>query len=431
MRRSAMTPAARDQAGPSNLPVNANVPRSVALLGDVMDIDCFGGAPRRFFDAAQRAGFAQHAWRIDLGRLRIPRAIWNLQRKLRGLGWGGFQFSAACRQRSLRQIPRELWATDVISFQQHFPPPQPLLEAGGRLNLYVDATYAQLFPAYGVDRDWSARTRAEAIAYEKEVFAAATRIVASQSWTLRSLLVDYGIPAHKCTAILPGPNYPAHPGLVPAAGPGRAGVDRPFVLGFIGKDWRRKGLTFLLEVAAALQRMGWRVAVRAIGFRATELDFPAPAGLECLGFIDKEREFGPFLHSCDVGCLFSEAEAAGIAVLEFLGAGVPAAGFTVNGLADLLPPDAGFRFGPRTGAGEVAERFAAFLRDPDRQAEMRGAAARWSPQLTWDRCVGEFREYWETGAIKAPVRLAGGAEIPETRFACEHAAPTPHEPPRA
>ena len=376
--------------------------RSVAVLGDVMDVDCFGGAPRQFFDAAKRKNFAQHAWRVDVGQLRWPRIAWNVMQVLRGRRPRGFQYSSACRRQSLAQIPEAWLSTEVISFQQHFPPIAPLKAAGGSLNLYIDATYEQLFPAYQLDRFLSPQVRAEAIAYERELFQSADRVIASQPWTASSLANDYKLPPAKCATILPAPNLIVHPGVAPRL-PGRAGVDRPVVFGFIGKDWRRKGLQFQLAVVEDLRRRGWQARVRAIGFSATDLDFPCPPWLECLGFIDKEKEFGPFLHSCDLGCLFSVAEAAGIAVLEFLAAGVPVAGFTVNGLRFLLPPDAGFRFEAIASAADVADRLDEWLKNEAYQQELRDNAARWSPLLTWDRCVEEFREFWDTGAIEAPV----------------------------
>lgn len=376
--------------------------RSIAVLGDVLDVNTFGGAPRQFFEAAKRQEFAQHAWRVDVAKLRVPRLAWNLGQALRGRGPRGFQFSATCRQRSLDQIPPAWLATDVISFQQHFPPVGPIRRAGGSLSLYIDATYRQLFPAYGLDKMLPARVCAEAIEYEQEVFSGADRIVASQPWTADSLRKDYGLPAQKCATILPAPNFIVAPGVAPRRRE-RAGVDRPLVLGFIGKDWRRKGLRFQLAVAEELRRRDWKVNVRAIGFVAADLDFPCPPWLECLGFIDKARDFGPFLHSCDLGCLFSEAEAAGIAVLEFLAAGVPVAGLTVNGLRYLLPPDAGFRFEKSVTVAEVSDRLDQWLKDESCQEELRVNAARWSPLLTWDRCIAEFREFWETGTIKAPM----------------------------
>jgi glycosyltransferase involved in cell wall biosynthesis len=292
----------------------------------------------------------------------------------------------------------------VVSFHQHFPDPAAVARAGGSVSYYIDATYTQLFPSYGYDKSLDRRTIRDALEYERAAFHGAKRVVVNQSWALRSLHSDYGLDPGKCAVILPGPNYPVYPGLAPEMIPGRAGRDRPFVLGFVGKDWRRKGLLFLCEVATRLRTAGWKVRISAIGFPRHQ--GPAGSDVDCLGFIDKRHHFGPFLHGCDIGCLFSSAEAAGTAVLEFLGVGVPVAGFTVNGLADLLPPAAGFRFSPDTKAEEVAELFAAYLSDEAMQERTRAEARRLAPQLLWERCVREFREFWETGLIAAPLRLA-------------------------
>lgn len=377
--------------------------RSIALLGDVMDPHCFGGAARQFYDEALRQGFAHHGWRVDIRKLRRARVIWNAAQFLRGRKLGGFQYSSSCHAAALAQIPGHLLETEVISFYQNFPPPGPITRAGGELNLYIDATYAQLFPSYGLDRSIDHRTLREAIDCERNAFSAARRVIASQSWAYRSLLSDYGLDRRKCTVILPAANYPVDPGLCPLVPEGRAGRDRPFVLGFIGKDWKRKGLMFLNQVAMGLRARGWKVTVRAIGFPGNEL--PAGSEIESLGFIDKRTQFGPFLHSCDVGCLFSNAEAAGIAVLEFLGVGVPVAGFTVNGLADLLPSEAGFRFAAGTPSGDVADAFHDYLQDETRQERFRSAAQRLAPSLRWERCIREFRELWETGNLSNPFRL--------------------------
>jgi glycosyltransferase involved in cell wall biosynthesis len=377
--------------------------RSIVALGDVMNPNCFGGAPWQFLQECRRQGFAQEGWSVDVGRLRFPRVLWNAAQIARGRRPGGFQFSASGRAAALAQIPRRLLGTEVISFHQHFPPFDPILKAGGEVNFYMDATYIQLFPSYGLDRSLDRRTIRDAIAYERDAFSAARRVIVNQSWALRSLQSDYGVEAGKCAVILPGANYPAYPGLSPLPREGRAGRDRPFVMGFIGKDWRRKGLPFLDQVAVLLRSRGWNIKVRAIGF--PQEDLPANCEVECLGFIDKRVHFGPFLHSCDVGCLFSSAEAAGSAVVEFLGVGVPVAGFTVNGLADLLPAEAGFRFPPEVGPGDAADVFDAYLRDEDRQNRFREEARRFAPMLLWERCVREFRELWETGSLAKPFRL--------------------------
>ncbi len=238
-------------------------------------------------------------------------------------------------------------------------------------------------------------------------------MIVSQSWAYRSFLTDYGLDRRKCAVILPAANYPVFPGLGPLRPEGRAGRSRPFVLGFIGKDWKRKGLMFLSQVAAGLRAKGWKVTVKAIGFPGDEL--PAGSGVESLGFIDKRTQLGPFLHSCDVGCLFSSAEAAGIAVLEFLGVGIPVAGFTVNGLADLLPSAAGFRFAAGTPPEEVIEAFHDYLLNESQQERFRAAAQQLAPFLRWERCLQEFRELWETGTLCNPFRLSTNSGVESLR----------------
>lgn len=381
------------------------VQRSVAALGDVLDPDCFGGAPNQFFRAALNRGFVQDGWRVNVNRLRRARLRWNSIRVLSGRKPGGFQYSNAGRKAALECANPDLLATDIISFHQVVPPYQDVAEAGGTLNFYIDATYRQLFPTYGYDRTLSQSAKRNALDYEVEAFRSASRIVAWQPWTLKSLIDDYGIPEEKCSAILPAPNYPNHPGIRPEP-TGMAGRDRPFVLGFIGKDWRRKGLEKVVESARILRRIGWKVKVRAMGFAPNECPFKSE--VECHGFVgfnEKRLQFGPFLHGCDVGCLFSTAEAMGSAILEFLGVGVPVAGFTVDGLNYVLPAEAGFRFPPGSGPDHIAMAFDEYLRDEPKQKAFRSNAADLASLLTWQRCVEEFEELWRTGKVSSPFRL--------------------------
>lgn len=380
--------------------------RSIAALGDVLDPNCFGGAPNQFFKAGVERGFAHDAWRVDLAGLRRDRLWWNAGRILTGRRPGGFQFSNAGRKAALARADRSLLATDVISFHQQVPPSEDVENSGGTLNFYIDATYRQLFPTYGIDRTLSKSVMSEAVEYESEAFRSAKRIVVCQAWTLHSLLDDYRVPAEKCAVILAAPNYAVYPGVRPEP-KGVAGKDRPFVIGFIGKDWRRKGLKVAVDAARILRRIGWKVAIRAIGFLPS--DCPYRSEVDCLGFIDKRKQFGPFLHGCDIGCLFSAAEAMGSAVLEFLGVGIPVAGFTVNGLKYVLPVEAGFRFAPGSSPDNIASAFDEYLRDESRQEAFRSNALGFAALLTWRRCIEEFEEFWRTGTVGSPFRLWRGA----------------------
>jgi glycosyltransferase involved in cell wall biosynthesis len=136
-------------------------------------------------------------------------------------------------------------------------------------------------------------------------------------------------------------------------------------------------------------------------------------GVEFVGFIDKRAgatRFADFLAGCDVGCLFSDREALGISTLEFLRVGVPVAGFALEGPADTLPPDAGFRFPPAASAGAVADRLDAYLGDEDEQRAFAAAARGYAGQVTWDRCVREFQTVWDAGRLARPFRLVPADE---------------------
>src|SRR5277367_6456124 len=113
-----------------------NIPfRTVAAMGNVLDPNCFGGAPWQFLEESRRQGFASEGWGLDVSKLRGRRWRWNAAQVLRGRRPGGFQFSAACRAAAVAEFPSGFLASEVITFHQHFPPLEPILSAGGQLNL--------------------------------------------------------------------------------------------------------------------------------------------------------------------------------------------------------------------------------------------------------------------------------------------------------
>lgn len=388
--------------------------RSVAAVGDAASVHAWSGIPFHFWRAARAAGFAELPWRLDLSRFGWPRRFWTLERLLRGRRPGGFQYSDAFLDRACAQVPPELLASEVITFNQHFPPARAIAAAGGELNHYIDATFAAMTDGRALDLHLPPDIAARGRERERANYASSRRVVTMARWAARSVVEECGADAAKVATILPGANFdlPADAAPPEAPAPGRAGREREFVLGFVGMDWRRKGLPLIVDVRAELARRGWKVLVLAAGDAPERLT--RRPGVRFVGRIDKAREPGAFLRfllGCDVGCLFSGNEALGISTLEFLRAGVPVAGFAHQGLDDTLPPDAGFRFPPGAAAGEVADVFDAYLRDETRQAECRRCARAWSPLVTWERCVAEMRELWDTGAVRHPVRPWLGLEV--------------------
>ena len=286
--------------------------RSIAALGDVLDPNCFGGAPNQFFKAGVERGFAHDAWRVDLAGLRRDRLWWNAGRILTGRRPGGFQFSNAGRRSALARADRSLLATDVISFHQHVPPFDDVENARRDPELLhrrdVPATVPQ---PTAIDQTLSKAGQSEALEYEREAFRSAKRIVVCQAWTLRSLMDDYGYLPKNAPSILAGAELRVYPGVRPEP-KGVAGKDRPFVIGFIGKDWRRKGLKVAVDVGPDPEAH-WLEGRQYERSGSCPSDCPYRDEVDCLGFIDKRKQFGPFLHGCDIGCLFSAAEAMGSA----------------------------------------------------------------------------------------------------------------------
>ncbi len=378
---------------------------AIAAMGDAGDINCWSGTPYHFGHAARTCGESAVAWRLPMKRFKISRPSWNFAQILKGRGAGGYQYSTRFLERAESAIPTEAWTGRIVTFNQHFPRASTVIARGARLAHYIDATFASARSPGGFAESLPAGISEHARAVERENFRSSEFVVTMARWVANSVVNDCGVPAVKVHTILPGANIALPAGYVYSARGGRPGRDRPLQLGFIGKDWKRKGLPFLLQVRTELERLGMAATVKCAGYLPRELE--GTPGLEFAGFIDKAAESGKFLEflaGCDVGCLFSAREPLGISTLEFLRAGVPVAGFMVEGIADTVPPDAGFRFEPGSSAGFVARTLHAAFSDEHRAAALRDSARAWSPLLTWERCVNEWRELLATGAIKNPVR---------------------------
>jgi glycosyltransferase involved in cell wall biosynthesis len=378
--------------------------RSVAAVGDVTDLSTWSGIPYYFWRSARAEGFATEPWRLNLTKISWQRYVWNALGFTRG-GRGGFQYSRWFLDMAEAQIPPELFATEVITFNQHFPRVHSVVRAGGTLNYYIDAPFLGLVTGRGLDLHLPRQVAERAVAAERENYAAADRVITMARWAAEIVVAECGVPQEKVFTILPGANLELPDGWNYPVQAGRPGIDREFVLGFVGKDWHRKGLPLIAAVRDDLERRGLKAVVHAAGRAPADLD--NRPGVKFVGFIDKRKDadrFLNFLAGCDVGCLFSEREALGISTLEFLRAGVPVAGFAHEGVADTLPPDCGFRFNVGTPAADIADRLEAHLRSDGAQAAYRTAARRWSPLVTWERCVHEFAELWTTQKVASPVR---------------------------
>ena len=378
---------------------------AIAAIGDVGDMNCWSGIPYHFWQAALRSGWKTEPIRIPLERAKWLRRSWNLQQVLRARGTGGFQYSEDFASWAWQFVPNPTEASRILSFHPFTPSLAHLRASKCRLSLYFDATHPLMFSRYNLGRSLSNSMERHILAKEREVYGEAERLVFFQRWAAKSAVDECGADPAKVSVILPGANLELELGFRFKDAHGAIGPEQPFRFGYVGKDWRRKGFPKLLATVEALNRMGLKVVLHAIG-RVPDAATRNPA-VHYHGFLDKRTalpQIVDLMAACDLGCLLSDVEASSISVLEFLRVGVPVMATVVDGMGDLIPPDAGLGVDRNDSPGMIAERLAVLLRDPEKMKIMRAHARQWSERVTWDRCLQEWTELLRMGRVSNPVR---------------------------
>ncbi|MCS3937084.1 glycosyltransferase involved in cell wall biosynthesis [Salinibacter ruber] len=366
--------------------------RHLTVVGDPNDINTWSNIPYFFLQAGKRRGFLDGGLPLKPEKLQVHRWGWNLWTLLRTWDYGGFQYSPYFLDQLWEQVETDPVTDEFIS---HFPllPPKPA-KRHYRVSYYIDATLTQNFDDYDVAANVSPPVREQALAQERRNYHHADRVVGMSGWAAQSVIEDYDVPEEKVHVVPGGANLREDelPDTVESAAPSDL---QPLRLGFIGKNWRRKGLPFLLDVADALEQRSLEVEVWAVGPEPSALpDHPA---LRPQGFIDKASDLGQFVtvvRSVHFGCLFSSIEAFGISNVECLRLGVPVLATNVGGIPDTVPDSCGLLFAPDTAAGMVAERLATFVENPSMYHELREHILSQAKRFTWDRTVKRFVEIW-------------------------------------
>ena len=367
--------------------------RTVAALGKVLDINTWSNIPYFFHQAGFRRGFIQGGWCPDMDGISWRRLRWNAIQWLVHGTTGGYQYSHGFLDRVERSVPAKFKGSEIITFSQHFPRADTVKQFGGTLHYYIDTTFYDLVHAPEYRLRLPARVIDEVLDAEKYNYQEASVVVAMGGWVMDSLKKVYGLPEQKIYTVLPGANMILPGDFRFFDDERRPGRERDFVMGFVGKDWERKGLGLTNEVRRILTGRGWKVELRIIGSAPREI--AVEDGVRYFGFVDKQShndEFVRIIAPCDLGCLFSKHEALGISTLEFLRVGVPVAGYYHQGLRDTLLEGASLRVPPDENAAQIADRMEEMLKNPAILIDMRRKACSYSEYVTWERCIDEWKE---------------------------------------
>lgn len=393
------------------------MPRTLACLGDTGDIRTWSNTPYFLFQAASSAGFLTDTADLFDPAYRRRRLLWLLAAVGRLEKPGGYQYSRGAALRMWERLPVGLRQGEILSHFQLFPPLELARAAGVRHSFYGDATLRILFGA-GKSAWVGRRTLRDALRREGELYRSARFFIGMARATVESAVRDYGVDPARAFIVKPGANLDegAVRAFLVARGPSwrergeRFEKNRPARLGFIGMDWRRKGLERLVNAAELLANRGRPVVVSVIGNCPEHLR--GHRQVEWLGAMNKSRDTAAFLAAVDsfaLGCLPSYAEPLGISTLECLRLGVPVMGADVGGIPDCVPPEAGFLV-PVAATGEmIADEVEQRLFVPDRYNELQQAATREMENVTWQATVRRLKEIWAGRAdpdlpVKAPSR---------------------------
>jgi glycosyltransferase involved in cell wall biosynthesis len=256
------------------------------------------------------------------------------------------------------------------------------------------------FEVYGIDKLVGKSVIADALARECQAYSDAARVVCRSRNAATTVVENYGVDAEKVHIVPGGANILRD---LEAARHGFTDLPlTPVRLGFIGKDWRRKNLAFVLEIADVLNSRGIMAEVLAAGFNPAK--GPLHARLKSVGFIDKsadESAFVNFLRACHFTCLFSSAEAFGLSNRESLRCGVPVMARNIGGIPDAVPKGCGHLFEPDAEAADVADVIAGYVREPIRYWTLRDAIAERSEEFSWAAAVKKMKAIWSGSTAHA------------------------------
>jgi alpha-maltose-1-phosphate synthase len=365
--------------------------RLVALAStDPLDPATFSGLSHRLFRRLAAQGTAVTA--LATRDLRWHDALRGAVRPRAVLG------RAAADRRTPLVDPDWIWSRrgfDTLSARlaerlAAVPAAVPVLQVGTQtdpsrgdparpVHCITDCTVVQALEAdeFSVSRA-SARVQAEAVACQREVFAACRRVLVLSEWTRRSVVDDYGIDGDRVVVVGAGANL-ADPL------PRRTDTERPMVL-FVGRDWVQKGGPLLLDAFRLARARVPSARLVVVGCEPLLGDEP---GVEVVGVLDRrdpeqDRRLRRLYAEATCFAILSGFDAFPNVILEAGVAGLPVVSTdegsrseaVVDGATGLLAAHRD----PRRCAGALVAR----LGDPDRAAAMgRAAEAGVAQNFTW------------------------------------------------
>ncbi len=215
--------------------------------------------------------------------------------------------------------------------------------------------------------------------FDRHLVARGSRVLIAPSPTVRERMVRQdGVPAERVLVLPNGVE-------TRAPTPGRdlrteLGIPADaLVVGSVGSLRRVKRFDVLIAAADRLRRThpGVRVVIAGDGPERPGLTHAiADRGLEgTVRLLGARSDVPDVLAACDVAVTCSDAEASPLAIMEYMGAGLPTVATAVGGIPDVIVDGAHGTLVARRDPEALAGAIAALLDDPERRRALGGAAA--------------------------------------------------------
>ena len=169
--------------------------------------------------------------------------------------------------------------------------------------------------------------------------------------------------------------------------------DGELVAVFVGGEWERKGLRFVIESLPRARQ--WRLIVVGEGDRAEYAAVAATVGVsDRVRFAGEAPAVGPFYSAADGFVLPTAYEAFPLVSLEAAAAGLPLLITRVSGVEELLVEGVNGWFIERDVA-VIADRLARLATDSGLRSSMGAAAKEVAARFGWPQVIDRYGEHYK------------------------------------
>ena len=167
--------------------------------------------------------------------------------------------------------------------------------------------------------------------------------------------------------------------------------DEQLVAVFVGGDWQRKGLSFVVEAVGTVPE--WHLVVVGKGDVPRYRRLAENVAPERVSLVGEQHHTAPYYAAADAFLLPTAYETFSISLHEAAASGLPLLATRVSGADDLIVEGQNGWFIDRDAA-VIAERLRSLSSEPELMRRMGAAARASTEQLTWDRVVDAYADLY-------------------------------------